>query len=410
MQYCDYKEMLNQKSVIRKMFQYALQRGYEIGYDNVFDYSLGNPSVPPPKEFNNAIIKLLNNPTSISHIHEYSPNLGITEVRAAIAKSLNKRFGMNYKTEHIFMTAGATSAIAHAIRVVTKPGQEIITFAPCFPEYKPYVTLAGGILKIVDADIDNFQINFDKFEKMLNPNVHAILINSPNNPTGVIYSEKTILKLTKILEEKQKEYNHDIFIISDEPYREITFKGIKNPYISKYYNNTISCYSYSKSLSIPGERIGYLAANPNCTDSELIAPMCVQISRGIGHNCPASLIQKALLDVLDKTADLSVYETNMNILYDEFIKLGFNCVKPDGTFYMFPQALEKDANIFCEKAKKYDLIFVPGDSFGCPGHFRVSYCLKTDKVKRSLINLRAFVNNEYKNKINQISQTPSLFV
>ncbi len=410
MQYCDYKEMLNQKSVIRKMFQYALERGKEIGYNNVFDYSLGNPSVPPPKAFNDAIIRLLKSPTAVN-IHQYSPNLGITEVREAIAQSLNRRFGMHYKTEHIFMTAGATGAIAHALRAVTKPGDEVITFAPCFPEYKPYVNLSGGILKIVEPDITNFQINFESFEKLLTPNVHAILINSPNNPTGIIYNETTILKLAKILEEKQTEFNHDIFIISDEPYREITFKGIKNPYISKYYKNTISCYSYSKSLSIPGERIGYLAANPECSNSELISAICVQISRGIGHNSPASIIQRALLDVIDQTADLSVYETNMNILYNEFIKLGFQCVKPDGTFYMFPQSLEKDANIFCEKAKKYDLIFVPGDSFGCKGHFRVSYCLTTEKVKRSIVNLRTFVNKEYKNlKQAQKAENPSLYV
>lgn len=401
-QYCDYRAMLNNKSVIRKMFQYALNRANEIGYNNVFDYSLGNPLVPAPEEFNQEIINLITGENS-KHIHEYSPNLGITEVREAIAKSLNKRFGMDYKTEHIFMTAGATSAIAHAIRCVTKPNDEIITFAPFFPEYKPYVTLAGCTIKIVEPDIDTFQINFEEFEKQLNPKVHAILINSPNNPTGVLYSENTIKKLAEILYKKQKEYQHDIFIISDEPYREIIFQGVKSPYISKYYDNTLSCYSYSKSLSVPGERIGYLAANPKCTDSELIAPLCVQISRGLGHNCPSSIIQRALIPVLYKTADLSVYEKNMNILYNELINLGFSCVKPDGTFYMFPKSLEPDANIFCEKAKKYDLIFVPGDSFGCAGHFRISYCIQTEKVIRSLVNLREFVNKEYKNSIKPTS-------
>lgn len=393
MQFTDYKAMLNQKSVIRNMFQYAVNRGNEIGYDNVFDYSLGNPSVPVPKEFNDEIIRLLNEDSE--HIHQYSPNLGIFEAREAIAESLNKRFDMNYKTEHIFMTAGATSAIAHALRVATKPGDEVITFAPFFPEYKPYVGISGGVLKVVEPDTGSFQINFEKFEQMLTQKVSAILINSPNNPTGVIYSEDTIIKLCELLYQKQKEYGHDIFIISDEPYREIVFENKKCPYISKYYDNTLSCYSFSKSLSVPGERIGYLAVNPKCTDSELIAPMCVQISRGIGHNCPSSIIQRAIIPVLDKTADLSVYEMNKNILYNEFKNLGFDCVEPNGTFYMFPKALENDANIFCEKAKKYDLIFVPSDSFGCGGHFRVSYCLKTEKVRRSLVNLRAFVRNEY---------------
>lgn len=394
-----YKSMLNQKSVIRKMFYYALNRGKEIGYDNVFDYSLGNPSVPAPKEFDNAIIKLLKGKDS-HKLHEYSPNLGIPEVREAVAQSLNERFDMKYKMEHIFMTSGAASSIAHALRCVTKPNDEVITFAPYFPEYIPYVNLTGAILKIVEPDISSFQINFEAFESMLNEKVKAILINSPNNPTGVVYSEDTIKTLTNILKRKSKEYGHEIFIISDEPYREISFKDVKVPYISKYYNNTISCYSFSKSISVPGERIGYVAVNPECFESELIAPMCGQISRGLGHNCPSSIIQRAIIDVLDKTSDLSVYETNMNILYNEFMKLGFECVKPDGTFYMFPKSLEPDANIFCEKAKKYNLIFVPGDSFGCAGHFRISYCLTTDKVRRSLKNLNAFVNIEYKNKIN----------
>ncbi len=404
---CDYKAMLNKKSVIRKMFYYALERGKEIGYDNVFDYSLGNPSVPAPKAFDNAIIKMLKGKDA-EKMHEYSPNLGLPEVREAVANSLNRRFDMNYTSEHIFMTSGAASSIAHALRCVTKPQDEVITFAPYFPEYIPYVNLTGAILKIVEPDISSFQINFEAFEAMLNEKVKAILINSPNNPTGVVYSEETICHLADILNKKSKEYGHDIFIISDEPYREISFKGVKVPYISKYYKNTISCYSFSKSISVPGERIGYIAANPECTNSKLIAPICGQISRGLGHNCPASIIQRAIIDVLDKTSDLSVYETNMNILYKEFIKLGFECIKPDGTFYMFPKSLEEDANIFCEKAKKYDLIFVPGDSFGCAGHFRVSYCLKTEKVKRSLKNLNAFVNIEYKSHTNQNHQAEHL--
>ena len=389
------------------MFYYALERGKEIGYDNVYDYSLGNPSVPAPKEFDDAIVRMLKSKDA-SKMHEYSPNLGISEVRDAVAHSLNKRFGMDYSMEHVFMTSGAASSIAHALRCVTKPQDEVITFAPYFPEYIPYVNLTGAILKIVKPDISSFQINFDEFEKMMNEKVKAVLINSPNNPTGVVYSEETICRLADILNRKSKEYGHDIFIISDEPYREIAFKGVDVPYISKYYDNTLSCYSFSKSISVPGERIGYVVANPRCTDSKLIAPICGQISRGLGHNCPASIIQRAIVDVLDKTSDLSVYETNMNILYNEFIKLGFECVKPDGTFYMFPKSLEKDANVFCEKAKKYDLIFVAGDSFGCEGHFRVSYCLQTDKVKRSLKNLNAFVNIEYKNRLQTNSENESI--
>ena len=400
MEVIDYRLMINQSSVIRKMYKNALDRAEQIGYENVFDYSLGNPSVPVPEEFNNEIIRLLTSEDS-KHVHEYSPNAGIVEVREAIAKSLNSRFGIDYKSEHIFMTAGATSAIAHSLRCVTKQDDEVIVFAPFFPEYTPYVKLAGCKLKVVEPDIKTFQINFEKLEQLLTPEVTAIIVNSPNNPTGIAYSEETIIKLAKLLENKQKEFNHDIFIISDEPYREISFDNIKIPYIAKYYKNTLTCYSFSKSLSIPGERIGYIAINPECKDADIMVSMCVQISRGLGQNAPASIIQRAIVPILDKTAQLSVYENNMNILYDELIKLGFKCVKPNGTFYLFPQSLEDDANIFCQKATKYDLFLVPGDSFGCCGHFRIAYCVQTEKVKRSIFKFREFVQNEYCNLLNK---------
>lgn len=343
------------------------------------------------------MIEMLQNDNPME-LHGYSPSLGIPSVRAKIAQSLNERFGMNYGPEHIFMASGAAGALAHAYRAVTQPGDEILTFAPYFPEYNPYVNLTGAVLKIVPADTDSFQINFEAFEEMLNEKVMAVLINSPNNPSGVVYSEETIEHLAGILREKEKEYGHDIFIISDEPYREIAFAGVKVPYVSGYYDNTISCYSYSKSLSLPGERIGYVAVNPACRDAETIVNMCGQISRGIGHNCPPSIIQLAVSRVLDKTADLSVYETNRNLLYDCLTELGFTCVKPGGTFYIFPKALEEDAGIFCQKALKYDLILVPGDTFGCPGYFRMAYCIDTEKVERSLPALRKFVKEEYGNR------------
>ena len=392
-----YKAMLSGKSVIRTLSEFAAKRGEEIGYENVFDYSLGNPSVPVPQEFTDCMIEMLQNDNPME-LHGYSPSLGIPSVRAKIAQSLNERFGMNYGPEHIFMASGAAGALAHAYRAVTQPGDEILTFAPYFPEYNPYVNLTGAVLKIVPADTDSFQINFEAFEEMLNEKVMAVLINSPNNPSGVVYSEETIEHLAGILREKEKEYGHDIFIISDEPYREIAFAGVKVPYVSGYYDNTISCYSYSKSLSLPGERIGYVAVNPACRDAETIVNMCGQISRGIGHNCPPSIIQLAVSRVLDKTADLSVYETNRNLLYDCLTELGFTCVKPGGTFYIFPKALEEDAGIFCQKALKYDLILVPGDTFGCPGYFRMAYCIDTEKVERSLPALRTFVKEEYGNR------------
>ena len=392
-----YKAMLSGKSVIRTLSEFAAKRGEEIGYENVFDYSLGNPSVPVPQEFTDCMIEMLQNDNPME-LHGYSPSLGIPSVRAKIAQSLNERFGMNYGPEHIFMASGAAGALAHAYRAVTQPGDEILTFAPYFPEYNPYVNLTGAVLKIVPADTDSFQINFEAFEEMLNEKVMAVLINSPYNPSGVVYSEETIEHLAGILREKEKEYGHDIFIISDEPYREIAFAGVKVPYVSGYYDNTISCYSYSKSLSLPGERIGYVAVNPACRDAETIVNMCGQISRGIGHNCPPSIIQLAVSRVLDKTADLSVYETNRNLLYDCLTELGFTCVKPGGTFYIFPKALEEDAGIFCQKALKYDLILVPGDTFGCPGYFRMAYCIDTEKVERSLPALRKFVKEEYGNR------------
>lgn len=390
-----YKEMLGGKSVIRQLSEFAAERGKEIGYENVFDYSLGNPSVPAPKEFTETLIKLLQNENPMT-LHGYSQSLGIPEVREAVAASLNKRFGMNYKKEHIFMTSAAAGAIAHAIRCVTVPGDEILTFAPYFPEYNPYINLSGAKLKIVPANTEDFQINFEQFEKMLTDKVMAVLINTPNNPSGVVYSTKTMEKLAGMLKEKSKQFGHDIYLISDEPYREIVFEGVDAPFVSKFYENTIMCYSFSKSLSLPGERIGYLAVNPACKDAELIVNMCGQISRGIGHNCPPSLMQLGVMEVLDKTSDISVYETNRNILYKELVNLGFTCVKPGGTFYIFPKALEEDSIAFCEKAKKYDLILVPADSFGCPGYFRMAYCIDTEKVERSLVALRKFVTEEYK--------------
>ena len=389
-----YVDMLSNKNVIRVLSEFAVARGKEIGYENVFDYTLGNPSVPVPQSFNDSIARLLTQKSSME-LHGYSQTLGIAEVRQAVADSLNKRFGMNYTKDCVFMTSGAAAAIAHAIRLVTVPGDEILTFAPFFPEYTPYVNLSGAKLKVVPANTVDFQINFEEFEKMITPKTMAVLINTPNNPSGIVYSTETIKKLAAVLEQKSKELGHTIYLISDEPYREIIFAGVDAPFVAKFYDNTITCYSFSKSLSVPGERIGYVAINPACPDAEKMVVMCGQISRGIGHNCPASLIQWAVAENLDVTADMSIYEKNMNLLYDELVDLGFEVVKPGGTFYIFPKALEPDAVAFAEKGKKYDFIGVPADSFGCPGYFRLSYCIETEKVERSLEALRKFVKAEY---------------
>ena len=390
----EYLDMLGQKSVIREIFAYGSERAKEIGYENVFDYSLGNPSVPAPKEFADKIIELLTNEDPMT-IHGYSPSLGIPSVRQAVAESLNRRSQMNYTMEHIFMTSAAASAIAHALRCVTVPGDEVITFAPYFSEYVPYITKTGAKLKVVPADTESFQINFEAFDEIMNEKVMAIVINTPNNPSGSVYSEETLKKLATYLEEKEQQYSHPIYIISDEPYREIVFQGGKAPYVAKFYKNTLTCYSFSKSVSLPGERIGYIAVGPECEGADVLADMCGQISRGIGHNCPSSLIQLALPSVLDKTSDLSVYETNKNILYKALTDMGFECVEPGGTFYMFPKSLEPDAKAFCNKALKYDLLLVPGDGFECAGHFRMAYCIPTEKVERSLTAFEKLVK-EYK--------------
>lgn len=389
-----YKDMLSGKSVIRQLSEFASARGMEIGYENVFDYSLGNPSVPVPREFTDRMIHLLAT-REPSELHGYSPSLGITSVREAIAASLERRFGIPYRKEHIFMASGAAGALAHAFRLVTEPGDEILTFAPYFPEYHPYVDLTGAVLKVVPPDTESFQIHFEAFEAMLTKKVMAVLINTPNNPSGVVYCAETLRTLADILKRKSQEYGHTIYLISDEPYREIIFEGVDAPCVSGFYDDTIMCYSFSKSLSLPGERIGYLAVNPACRDAEEMVNMCGQISRGIGHNCPPSIIQLAVAQVADKTADLSVYETNMKILYRKLTELGFTCVKPGGTFYIFPRALEEDAKVFCEKALKYDLVLVPGDTFGAPGYFRMAYCIDTEKVQRSLEALERFVKEEY---------------
>lgn len=392
-----YESMLGGKSVIRELSEFATALGQKIGYENVFDYSLGNPSVPVPQAVTDTMIRLLREKNPME-LHGYSPSLGIPSVKEKIASYLDKKFGVPYKAEDIFPTSGAAGAIAHAIRAVTVPGDEVLTFAPYFPEYNPYVNGTGAVLKVVPADTDSFQINFEAFEEMLTERTAAVLINTPNNPSGVVYSTLTIKKLAELLKKKSEEYGHTIYLISDEPYRDIVFAGVDAPFVSAYYENTLMCYSFSKSLSFPGERIGYVAVNPACPDAAKIVQMCGQISRETGHNCPASLIQLTVAEHLEDTSDMSVYEKNKEILYRELKALGFTCVEPGGTFYIFPKALEEDAKVFIEKAKKYNLILVPGDSFGCPGYFRMAYCIDTEKVERSLDALKEFVEKEYKQR------------
>ena len=375
-----------QPSGIRKYFD--LLQGMEGG----ISLGIGEPDFPTPWHIRDAGIFSLE-----KGFTKYTPNAGLSDLRAAISRYLKRRFDLEYApVGQILVTVGGSEGLDLTFRALLEPGDEVITFAPYFPEYNHYVNQTGAVLKVVPADTKQFQINFEALEKMLNPKTMALLVNTPNNPSGTVYSTETIERLAQLLEEKQRAYGHDIFLISDEPYRDIIFDGVDAPYISKYYDNSLSCYSFAKSLSIPGERLGYIAANPKCTDSTFISPMCAQISRGIGHNCPPSIIQIAVSEVLGLTSDLSVYETNMKIIYEELVNLGFEVVKPGGTFYIFPKALEEDSVAFCKKAMNYDLVLVPGDTFGCPGYFRMAYCIETEKVQRAMPALRRFVEQEYK--------------
>lgn len=380
------KEMLelgSKKSTIREIFEFGKMRAQIVGKENIYDFSIGNPNVPAPASVKNAILDILENedPTLI---HGYTSAQGDDNVRSTIAESLNKRFETNFTKDNLYMTVGAAASISICFKALATEGDEFITFAPFFPEYKCFVEGAGGRLVVVTADIDSFQINFEEFEKKINKNTKAVIVNSPNNPSGVVYSKETILKLVSILEEKSKEYGHAIYVIADEPYREIAYEGVEVPYLTKYYNNTFVCYSYSKSLSLPGERIGYIVVPNEMEDfKDAYAAVC-GAGRVLGFVNAPSLFQKVVAKCVEETSDISIYEKNRNLLYEGLIKFGYKCVKPEGAFYLFPQALEKDAKEFCEKAKKYDLLLVPGDDFGCPGHVRISYCVQTEQIKRAL--------------------------
>ncbi|MDO5132406.1 MAG: pyridoxal phosphate-dependent aminotransferase [Eubacteriales bacterium] len=390
----EYLAMLGNKSVIRELSEYATARGKEIGYENVFDFSLGNPSVPAPDRYRDISIRLLQEEEPLK-LHGYNPTQGDPRVKEKVAESLRRRFGLPYTPSMIFPTSGAAGAIAHALRCVVEPGEEVIVFAPYFSEYDQYVGRTGAKLRVVPAKTDDFQINFEAAEEYFNEKTAAVLINTPNNPSGAVYTEETLRRLAQVLTAKSARYGHTIFLVSDEPYRDIVFDGKTQAYPAKFYPHTLTCYSFSKSLSLPGERVGYVAVCPDCEQADKMVPMMGQISRGIGHNCPSSLPMLAAACCLEDTSDLSVYETNMNLLYDTFRELGFTVPRPGGTFYIMPKALEEDAVAFCRKALKYDLVFVPGDGFRAPGFFRVAYCVDTEKVERSLAAIRRFVEAEY---------------
>ena len=380
-----YTKVAGQSSVIREIFEYGKQRAAIVGAENVYDFSIGNPSVPAPAMVDETAIRIMQTQDPCK-VHGYPSAMGYDDTREAIADNLNQRYDMNYHKNNIFMTIGAASAISICFRVLTDANadDEIMVFAPYFPEYKCFIEGAGVKVTEVKADISDFQINFDELESKLNEHTRAVIINSPNNPTGVVYSEETLKRLASVLEEASNRYGRPIYIISDEPYREIVFGGKEVPYVPHFYKNTLVCYSYSKSLSLPGERVGYIAFTDEVADANIMFGAIGAVARELGYVGVPSLFQMVVRDCVNETADISVYETNKNILYKALTDMGYSCVEPDGTFYIFPRCLEEDANVFCKRAQQYDLLVVPSDSFSCTGHFRLSYCVPTKRVEKAL--------------------------
>ena len=387
-------ELGSKKSTIRTIFEYGKQRAAIVGEENIYDFSLGNPNVPTPEFVKQAIIDILNEEEPCA-VHGYTVAPGDPKVREILANSINERFGTNFTMQNLFITAGAAASITICFKALAVEGDEFITFAPYFPEYKCFVESVGSELKVVPADIDTFQINFEKFEEMINAHTKAVIINSPNNPSGVVYSEETIKKLAEILTKKSKEFGRPIFIISDEPYREVVYGDVEVPYVTKYYANTLICYSYSKSFSLAGERIGYIVVPNEVADFGCIYASIAGAARVLTHVNAPSLFQKVVARCAGKPSDISIYEKNRELLYNGLVEAGITCVKPEGAFYLFPRSLEEDDRAFCEKAKAYDLLLVPGSDFGCPGHFRASYCIKTSTIEKSLPVFKKFVEEVY---------------
>ena len=378
----------SKRSIIREIFEYAKVRSAEIGADKVFDFSLGNPNVPAPEAVKEALLDLIQNTDPVV-LHGYTSAQGDFGVRDTIAKSLNRRFGTQLTANHLYMTVGAAASISICCRALSCPGDEFITFAPYFTEYQVFVECNGASLKVVPAREPDFQIDFEAFKALINERTKAVIINSPNNPSCVVYSEATIVTLCDLLREKSAEYGHPIYLITDEPYREIVYDGIQVPFLINYYDNCLVCYSFSKALSLPGERIGYVAVSNKMQDGEAIYAAVCGAGRALGYVCAPSLFQFLVGRCADLTSDMSFYRTNRDLLYNSLTEMGYSCVKPDGAFYLFVKSPEKDANAFFERAKKYELLLVPGDDFGCPGYVRIAYCVKTSLIQNALPAFRA---------------------
>lgn len=393
--------MLNQKmlglgenrSVIREIFEFGNKRRAEIGVENVYDFSLGNPSIPAPKEVNEAMVKLLTELDPVK-LHGYTSAQGAPDVRKTIADSITKRFNITADADLIYMTCGAAASLTISLNAICNEGDEVIALAPFFPEYRVFAEKAGAKLVVAKCRESDFQIDFDLLERAVTENTKAIIVNSPNNPTGVVLSKETVEQLALLLDKKQKEYGKRIFIICDEPYRELAY-DVEVPYIPEYYDNTLVCYSYSKSLSLPGERIGYIFVSPKIENPNKVYAAVCGAGRALGFVCAPSLLQLTVRDCVDLTGDVSAYKKNRDLLYNALTEYGYSAAKPDGAFYLFVKSPEPDANAFCERAKKYDLLLVPSDSFGYEGYVRISYCVSYSQIEKSLPYFKKLIE-EYK--------------
>ena len=377
------KDMVANGSAIRAMFEEGNRFIKLYGAENVFDFSLGNPNVPAPEKVKTSLIEIIEETDPVV-LHGYTSNSGYVDVREAVAASLNQRFGTKFAGKNIIMTVGAAGGLNVILKTLLNPEDEVLTFAPYFVEYRSYVSNFGGKLIEVSPNAPTFQPKLDEFEQKITPKTKAVIVNTPNNPTGVVYSEETIQKMAAIMEAKQKEYGTEIYLISDEPYRELVYDGVEVPYLTKYYDNTIVGYSYSKSLSLPGERIGYLVIPDEVTDSELVVAAATVANRVLGFVNAPTLQQKLVAKCLDEATDLTFYNRNREALYNGLKECGFECIKPEGAFYLFVKSPVENEKEFCEAGKKYNILMVPGSSFACPGYVRLAYCVSYETIMNSL--------------------------
>lgn len=377
------KTMIQNSSAIRAMFEEGKKMAAQYGAENVYDFSLGNPNVPAPAKVKEAILEELENDDPVM-LHGYMSNSGYEDVREAVANSLNKRFDTNFHAENIVMTVGAAGGLNVALKTLLNPEDEVLVIAPYFGEYNSYVANYDGVVVVVSPDTETFQPNLKEMEEKITEKTKAVIVNSPNNPTGVVYSEKTIQAMVDLLRRKQEEFHTDIYLISDEPYRELAYDGVEVPYLTEYYENTIVGYSFSKSLSLPGERIGYLVIPDEAADAEDIQAAANVATRILGYVNAPSLMQRAVARCLDAQADVPYYDRNREALYTGLKKLGFSCIKPEGAFYLFVKSPVEDERVFCQAAKKHHILIVPGSSFACPGYVRIAYCVSYETIVNSM--------------------------